>query len=228
MLRSLILLLCLLFLSVCGSEAQSFSRLRADFTVKVKETGGAQSLTMGHVCYDRSVKQIIYHVRFPEKETWISADTIMYRMVQGQVVSRTTVPSIAEFTVFHLALSSQLQSFGLDKTRYKPEKVTREGEQVITTWVPPEQARGKLGNIMISTRNRQLAGVIFFDPDEKILRKQFFEEFQLVSGISFPGKIIEINFINGIELYQVTMFKNIVIDERENDSDYYYPVGTLR
>jgi len=226
--RTLILFLCLLLFTGISSEAQSFSRVRADFIVKVKETGGAQSLTMGQVCYDRHFKQIIYHLNFPEKETWISADTVMYRLVQDKVVNRSTVPSIAEFTVFHLALSSQLQSFGLDKTLYKPEDITREGDQVITTWIPPAQARKKLGKIMVSTRNRQLAGVIFFDPDEKILRKQFFEEFQLVSGISFPGKIVEINYINGIEVYQVTTFKNIIIDERENDSDYSYPVGTLR
>lgn len=221
---SLILLLC----PALNTWAQSFNRVRADFTVKVKEVNGAQSLTMGQVCYDRNIRQVIYHLSFPGQETWISTDTVLYRLVKGKVMSRSTIPSVAEFTVFHLALSSQLQSFGLDKTLYKPEDVTREGELVITSWLPPAGMRKNFGKIMVSTQNRQLAGVVFFDPDEKILRKQFFEEFQLVSGISFPGKIVEINYINGIEVYQVTTFRNIVIDEKENDNDYYYPVSALR
>jgi len=106
--------------------------------------------------------------------------------------------------------------------------VTRESDQVITTWIPPASARKKFGKIMVATRENQLSGVIFFDPDGQILRKQFFEEFQLISGVSFPGRIVEINYVGGKELYQITTFRKIRIDERENDSDYAYPVSSLR
>jgi hypothetical protein len=60
------------------------------------------------------------------------------------------------------------------------------------------------------------------------MRKQFFEEYQVFSGLSFPGKIVEINTTNGIDSYQVTTYKNIVVDEMENDNKYYYNVGGLR
>jgi len=207
---------------------QGYNRIRAEISVKSKEPGGTQSLTMGEVCYDRNQKQIIYYLTFPEKETWVSADTSLYRIREGKVVSRTFTPAMAEFSVFHLALSSHLQNYGLNRTSYKADAVTREGDQVITTWVPPVVAKSPLGKIMISVRNKQLYGVVFFDPKEVILRKQFFEDYQVTSGLSFPGKIVQIDIVNGIESYQVTTFRNIQIDEPDSDSKYFFPVSSLR
>jgi hypothetical protein len=99
---------------------------------------------------------------------------------------------------------------------------------VITTWSPPEKAREKLGNILVSVKNKQLFGVVFQDPAGTVIRKQFFEDYKVTGGLAFPGKITEINITNGIESYQVTTYKNVVADELENDSKYYYNVGGLR
>jgi hypothetical protein len=220
----------ILILCFSNSEAlsQNYHRVSADFTVKIKSPSGGQSLSQGRVYYDRGLRQIIYNLTFPEPETWVSADTILYRIQNGKVISRTFSPSMADFSVFHLALSSHLQNFGLNFTKYEPKTVTREGDQVITTWMPPLHSSDKLGKILVSARNKQLFGVVFFDPKGVLIRKQFFEDYQIISGLSFPGKIVEINIFNGSETYQVTTFKNIVIDESENDNLYYYPVGSLR
>jgi hypothetical protein len=225
---SIIFIIAIVLLPSLPAGAQGYNRIRAEISVKSKEPGGTQSLTMGEVCYDRNQKQIIYYITFPEKETWISVDTSLYRIREGKLISRTFAPAMAEFSVFHLALSSHLQNYGLNHTNYKAENVTREGDQVITTWVPPVVAKSPLGKIMISARNKQLYGVVFFDPKETILRKQFFEDYLVISGLSFPGKIVQIDIVNGIESYQVTTFRNIKIDEPDNDSKYYFPVSTLR
>ncbi len=224
------ILIPILFLLVSANDAlsQKYSRVSADFSVKIKSPSGGQSLSQGRVYYDRGLRQIIYILTFPEPETWVSADTVLYRIRDGKVVSRNFSPSMADFSVFHLALSSHLQNFGLNLTKYEPKTVTREGDQVITTWLPPMHASDKLGKILVSARNKQLYGVIFFDPKGIVIRKQFFEDYQVISGLSFPGKIVEINIFSGSETYQVTTFKNIVIDESENDDKYYYPVGSLR
>jgi hypothetical protein len=99
---------------------------------------------------------------------------------------------------------------------------------MITTWSPPEKAKAQLGNILVSVKKKQLFGVIFQDPKGVVIRKQFFEDYLLINGLSFPGKIIEINITNGIESYQVTTYKNVVIDEMENDSKYFYNTSGLR
>lgn len=207
--------------------AQSYNRIHADFTVKTKTGSGGQSLTMGQVFYDRNNKQLIYYVSFPEKEIWVTADTMVYQIRDNKLINKTATFSMAEFTVFHLALNSHLQDFGLKNTRYEATDVKREGDMVITTWAPPQKASQKLGNILVSVKNKQLFGVVFQDPAGVIIRKQFFENYVLVNGLSFPGKIIEINITNGIESYQVTTYKNIAVDEMENDNQYFYNTSGL-
>jgi hypothetical protein len=219
------ILLCLFLVNVLSPKdgfSQSYNRIRADFSVKIKTASGGQSLTLGQVFYDRNFRQIIYYETFPEKETWITADTLVYQIKDEKLISKTSTFSMSEFTVFHLALNSHLQDFGLKNTSYQVSHVERDRDLVITTWTPPEKTRGKLGNILVSVKNKQLFGVVFMDTKGVIIRKQFFENYLLINGLSFPGKIVEINISNGLESYQVTTYKNIVVDEMENDSKYFY------
>ena len=211
-----------------STNGQANTRIHADFTVKISTASGGQSLTAGQVCYDRNIRQLIYYLNFPEKEIWLTADTVIYQIKDGRIGARTPTFSMAEFSVFHLALNSRLQDFGLRNTTYKIDKVEREKDMVITTWLPPEKARDKLGKILISVKNKQLFGVVFLDPVGNIVRKQFFEDYQVIHGMPFPGKIVEIMIEEGRESYQVTTFRNIVIDELENDSKYYINIGALR
>lgn len=226
--KSTLLLTLAILLFSLGGQSQQYNRIHADFSVKVKTASGGQSLTLGQVYYDRNIKQIIYYLTFPEREIWVTADTLVYQIRGDKLISKTATFSMAEFTVFHLALNSRLQDFGLRNTRYTVEGVTREKDMVITTWSPPEKAREKLGNILVSVKNKQLFGVVFQDPAGTVIRKQFFEDYKVTGGLAFPGKITEINITNGIESYQVTTYKNVVADELENDSKYYYNVGGLR
>ena len=225
--RSALLLGCFLTFFAIGSQGQQYNRIHTEFSVKVKNASGGQSLTMGQVFYDRNNKQLIYYVNFPEKVIWVTSDTLVYQIKDDKLISKTATFSMAEFTVFHLALNSHLQDFGLKNTRYIATEVQREGDLVITTWSPPEKARAQLGNILVSVKKKQLFGVIFQDPKGMVIRKQFFEDYLLIRGLSFPGKIIEININNGIESYQVTSYKNVVVDEMENDNKYYYNTSNL-
>jgi hypothetical protein len=223
-----ILLLFAVLLSGLDGRCQQYMRIHAEFSVKVKTATGGQSLTMGEVFYDRNIKQVIYYVTFPEKEIWVTSDTVVYQIRGGSLVGKTATFSIAEFTVFHLALNSRLQDFGLRNTRYTADEVSREGDLVITAWSPPVKAREQLGKILVSVKQKKLFGVVFQDPAGTVIRKQFFEDYQLAGGLAFPGRIVEINTTSGINSYQVTTYKNIAVDELENDSKYYYNVGGLR
>jgi|LSQX01.2.fsa_nt_gb hypothetical protein len=221
-------ILILLITCSLSTKGQTNTRLRADFTVKISIANGGQSLTSGQVFYDRNIRQLIYYLSFPEREIWLTADTVIYQIRNGQIINRTPSFSMAEFSVFHLALNSRLQDFGLRNTTYKIEDVKREKDMVITTWSPPKQAQEKLGNILISVKNKQLFGVVFTSPEGAIVRKQFFEDYQVINGMPFPGKIVEVIIEEGKESYQVTTFRNIVVDDIENDSKYYVNTGSLR
>ena len=225
---SIILVLLAFWIPLNVCSGQQYTRIHADFSVKVRTATGGQSLTMGQVFYDRNIKQIIYYLTFPDRETWVTADTVVYQIKDGKLISKTSSFSMAEFSVFHLALNSHLQDFGLKNTRYIARDVQREGNLVITSWSPPQKARESLGEILVSVKDKKLFGVVFQDPKGTIIRKQFFEDYKIIGGLAFPGKIIEINISNGIESYQVTTYKNVTVDEMENDNRYYYNTSGLR
>lgn len=208
--------------------AQQFFRIRADVSVKTKLSTGEQSLTMGKIYYDRNEKKIVYDLSFPEKSMLLTTDTVTYRIVDNQIIQRSFNPSMAEFSVFHLALSSHLPEFGLKRTQYEITEVVKEGEMVITTWTPPSKLADDLGNILISVMDKKLFGVVFFSPDGEVISKQFYENYVEQDGLAFPGRIIEISFSEEGENYQIMSFKNLVLDELENDDFYTFSVDRLR
>lgn len=207
--------------------AQQFFRIRADVSVKTKLSNGEQSLTMGKIYYDRNEKKIVYDLSFPEKSMLLTTDTVTYRIVDNQIIQRSFNPSMAEFSVFHLALSSHLPEFGLKRTQYAITEVVKEGEMVISTWTPPSKLADDLGNILISVIDKKLFGVVFFSPDGEVISKQFYENYVEQDGLAFPGRIIEISFSEEGENYQIMSFKNLVLDELENNDLYTFSVDRL-
>ena len=136
-------------------------------------------------------------------------------------------PSLVDFSIFHLALSSNLPNYGLSRTQYTIEEVIKEAEMVITTWLPPKGLSDELGKIMMSVMDKKLQGVVFFDPEGNVSRKQLFESYITKDGLVFPGKIIEISYTEEGENYQVMNFKNLVIDELESSDMYSYKLDNL-
>ncbi len=191
-------------------------------TIKSKNVDGEQAITIGKVYYDRNVRQVIYHISFPEPETWVTTDSLTYRIIKDSLVSKHISIGMAEFSVFHLALNSHLPNFGLKSSSYHIESVERDSSNVVTTWSPKENMKDKMGKILVSTRNKELFGVVFLDPSGSVLRKQFFEEYIYVSGLAFPGKIVEIGYEFGRESYQISNFRKLKVDELENNSNYRF------
>lgn len=222
--RLILVLISLFFLNLGESRlyGQQYFRIRADVSVKTKLNTGEQSLTVGKVFYDRNEKIIVYELTFPTKELIVTADTVTYRMKGKEIIQRSFNPSLAEFSVFHLALSSHLPDYGLKKTQFKIKDVSKEGEMVITNWTPPKKLEEELGRIVISVMDKKLFGVVFFDPEDNIIRKQLFEDYIDKKGLAFPGRIVEISYTPEGENYQVMSFKNLVIDELENNNMYSF------
>lgn len=201
--------------------SQGLYRIKGEFSYKSNENGRSQ-LVMGNFFYDINKKQIIYRNYFPEKETWITADTILFHIVNGQVKSTQKIPDFSEFSIFHLALTRNLRDFGIDENSFKLDKVEQDGNMVISTYLPEKQYRSFSGKIMISTQDGKLFGIVFFDLDDNIVKKQFFEDYITERGLPFPGKITEIFYKNSGEEYKVTTYKNIVYNATEPMDLYYF------
>ena len=217
-----IILLGLACINAINTQAQQYFRISGEMTIKSKNAAGEQAITMGKVFYDRNVRQIIYRISFPEPETWVTTDSLTYRIIGDSIVSKNISVGMAEFSVFHLALNSHLPNFGLKNSNYVIESVEQDGENVVTTWSPPVKMLDRMGKILVSTNDKKLFGVIFLSVEGEVLRKQFFEEYITIAGMAFPGKIVEIGYQFGRENYQVSNFRNLKLDDLENNSNYHY------
>lgn len=205
---------------------QQFFRMKADFTIKENLPDGTQVLTMGTVYFDKNVHKIVYDLKFPQKGVYIITDSATVEITPGKPAKRTKVYNLYDFSIYNLAFSSSLHNFGLSNNQvFKLTNVERVDSMVISTWSPAHKKIAEhTGDIKISTKNRQLFGLVFFNKDGKLLSKQFFENYTRYKGLAFPGQILQIVYKDGKEYYKITTYKNIVInDTRENDM-YDYPV----
>lgn len=179
-------------------------------------------LTMGRVYYDSKIRKLVYNISFPEKEVWVVKDSLIKTYKNGALVKQTTTISLVQSTLFHLALNGQLNDYGLSKSAYKITKVEKDADLVITTYSPPANLPA-LGEIVISTKNKSLYGVVFFDKEKKIISKQIIKSYANVSGLKFPTEIIQVYYKNNKEYYQVITFKNIKVNNLQNENFYNYP-----
>lgn len=206
------------------TSAQNYYRICGDFSIKSKSEDKAQ-LVMGRFYYDINEKKIIHNNTFPEKAKWVTADTSIYKIVDNAIVSRQTIPDFTPFSIYNIVLTNKLDNFGLDGSYYKLDKVEHEGDMVISTWVPQKSLRKVAGDILISSKNNNIYGVVFRNIDGKLLKKQFFEEYAIYNGLAFPGRIVEITYVDGKEIYQITTYKNILVnDHGEEDMYHFNPV----
>ena len=165
------------------SNAQKFYRIKSDFSIKAKAADGRSQLTVGTVYYDRNAKKLVYCNTFPKREDWVSIDTLVFQVVNNKVLSKYKSPPLGEFSIFNLALTSQINNYGLSNSMFKIEKVEKESGMVITTWIPPKKFATIFGKVLISNKNNRLNGIVFLDKDGKVIKKQFFDNWGNFDGL---------------------------------------------
>lgn len=222
MLKSFYVLLTI-FLSLHSScFSQDYLRIKADFTVKISNNNGEKNLTKGTVFYDKNIKELIYNISFPRAEKWLSKDTSLYKYREGSLVQRTTIPSINEFTVFHLALNSGLNDYGLKGSNFSIGKVEEKGDLTLSYWKIPKQLNITIDHVVIAKKDNRLESVIMVGDNQEIMSKQFFRNYIKIDAFEFPGQIIQVMYdSDGKENYQVTEFTNIKVNDMTNDRLYH-------
>ncbi len=203
---------------------QQYFRLSADYTVKKKNQDSTFQLSKGRVYYDAVTGKLTYAGKFPERETYVMQDTNMYHFAGGKFTGRTLSMMLPKMTVFALVLEQNINNYGLENSNYELTKVEEDQGLTISTWMPPESYRKKLGKIMIAVKDGFLHGIVFFTADDKVMSKQFYEDYYNIDGLDFPTKITQFYYTGDKEFFQVTTYKNIVVDEKGNDNLYDYPV----
>lgn len=206
-------------------SGQSFYRIESDISIKTKTQGGQGNLTLGKVYYDRTIRKMVYNISFPEKEIWVVKDSLSLVFREGELFQKSIINPFIETTVFHKCLEGKLNDFGLKGSAYQIDKVEKDGNMVITTWKPPANVASKLGQIITSTVNNSLYGVVIKNPLDEILSKQIYKNYSVVSGLKVPSEIIQVMYKDNTEVYQVITLTNIVVNNIKNENMYNYSSG---
>jgi hypothetical protein len=202
---------------------QHFFRIEGDFSIKEKSDLNAQ-LTIGHFYYDVNLKKIVYNVSFPEKQTLIQYDTNFYQMKGNVLLKRSKSMDISQFSIYHLCLNNALTNYGLDGSFYSIDKVEYEEDMIITTWVPGKKYKKIFGRVITSVKDKKLFGIVFYNADDVIIGKQFFEDYMEIEGLAFPGKMVKITYLGDTKSYQITTYENIKLNNTSETYFYNYPL----
>ncbi len=225
--HKVLLFIILTSFSLFHLQAQKFYRIKGEYSIKAKTAEGKSQLTIGKFFYDKNIKKLTYQNSFPQKETWVSADTLVYRIVNDKLMAKYSSPPVGIFSIFHLALTNQINNYGLKNSPFTIQKVEKQNDLVITTWLPPKYLLKIFKKVLISNKNNHLFGLVFIDSKDKIIRKQFFDQYRNFQGLEFPMEIVDITYTLDKENYQVTTYKNIIIDDVTEDYLYNYAIPKL-
>lgn len=222
--KKVLFILILLKLLPCIVAGQQFFRIKADFSIKEKLSNGKSSLILGTVYYDRGTKKIVYDITFPRKEKWIIQDNFIYFIVNNKVTKKQETLITVQQSIFNIALEGKLADYGLKNTFYSISKVEKEGNMIISTWVPDVRNKKYFGKVVMSHINKKLNGIAFYTPKEEIASKQFFKNYINIAGCEFPSEVAQTIYSQVGKSLQLTTYKNISINAFTQSEMYNYPV----
>jgi hypothetical protein len=214
-----IFILCTIWLAGNG---QNFYRFKAEITIKVKTPENIIQFTKGNVCYDKNIKKLLYNISFPEKEKFVSADTLLYKYKNNQLVSVHGNPLKPEFSIFHFILSNNLSDFGLRNSSFRISNVEKSDSFIVTKWIPPSNPDFPLGEILISTKNKRLHSVLIHSKEGKLISRQIFKKYTFVNGLEVPFEILTVSYMTDKKSYQIFEFDKVQINEQGHDADYTF------
>lgn len=201
--------------------AQQTYRIKTEYSIKYKDIRGNEILQMGSIFYDMNNKIVVMKNGFPVREILAHKDTTIYQIRNNKLLEKHQAYSNTSLTIFHLALSGKLNNFGLDDTGYHLVNVKSDKGLILTTWSPPDKFKDVLGKILVSTKNKQLFGIVFLDKNENIVAKHFYRNYRHLNGFTFPSEVLRITYEDGKESYKLTKYKNIRINETSKNEEYY-------
>ncbi len=84
-----------------------------------------------------------------------------------------------------------------------------------------------LGPVSLAQEQKRLTAAAFYDKDQKLVSKFYFQDYSIQNGLAVPGKIYQIFYRPEGEFVRIMTLKNILINQTDEDSTYDFvpPVG---
>ncbi len=232
MIKKIVLFWVLLLTCNYVAQAQEYYRFRADFSIKEKFVGDEKGqLITGTVYYDKNSRKVCHDIRFPAREKWLNLDTTMYKIVADTVASKRTTLPFGEFSVYNMILSQQLNDFGLSSGGYDLASVEEGANgQTTSTWTPKKELNEILGKVVLMQEQKRVTGVAIYATTGEIQGKFYFTDYQMVEDLPVPGKIYQVFYPkeSGKEFNRIITYKNIVINQQEQDEVYDFKLPDFK
>jgi len=205
-------------------NAQQFHRIKSDYSIKYKDAQGNQVLQMGVVFYDVNAKKIVMKNGFPVREILVQKDTVIYQIRNEQIINSVKSYALVDLSIYHLALTGELNNYGLKKSGFTLDTMKNDKGLVLSTWLPPKNVNNVLGRILVSTKDKQLFGIVFLDPNDKIIAKHLFRDYTNINGFDFPTEVLVITYVNDKEVFNLTKYSKIALNGTDNEAYYDYKI----
>lgn len=215
-------------LNIFTLYGQENFRLSTEFSIKEVNQDETKKLTVGKLYYDINFGKLVLDISFPEKETLVMEDSVIYRIVDGEIIDNSVVfEGFVNSTIYHLLLTNKLANFGLKESKYYQETdIEKVDNGIVTHWSPVDVLKGKTGKIVTLNENKRLKAIIFYDKDGQVLSKQNFKNYEYISGLIFPTEVIQQYYKKTEDgVYETTKlynYKNIIINEAFDKDNYDY------
>ena len=199
-------------------------RVKADFSI-IQSDDSDKMIQSGTLYYDLNNNLLVYNMFFPEKIDWIIHDTSFYTVVDEKIISVFTVPEINKENIIHLAITSNLNDFGLSKIDlYDIVSVDSGEDEMIITKYKPNVKKEELdfSEILISNKKNLLYGVVFLSNEKEVLKKIIIEDYTKIDGVNLPSRILEINSSDSKDKYKLTKFTNFILNENKDENEKFY------
>ncbi len=223
--KRLKLLLYFIIFSEIICSGQSSFRFKADITMKEKMSDSSYQYNKGTVLFDRNFKKIVYKMTFPQKELFVSFDTLLYRYVDTKLISVSGNPLKPEYSIYYFMLNNDISDFGLKKSSFRAANVEKVDDLILTKWVLPPGSNSFLGNILITTKNKRLNTVLIYSSKGIVMNRQIYKNYETIGGVDIPTEILSVTYAGANKRYQIIDFKNVVINEPGNDAEYNYNIS---
>lgn len=205
------------------SLGQYYFRMSAEFSIKEKFIDGTSSLSVGKMYYDANFKKLVFDLSFPKKQMLVFVDSSMLIIENNKIIDTQKFSAFQEFSIYHLALTGKLIDFGMKNSMYSIQNVEKEGDMVITTWLPEERLKKVLGEIVMSMKDKTLYGIAFYNAEGVLAGKQILRNYQKVGAFSFPGEVIQMSYLkDGSEAIKLYNYSNVTVNETGKDHIYNY------
>jgi len=140
---------------------------------------------------------------------------------QKQAIAGT---GMVNFAVYKLLLEGNLSYFGIQDMPYHMTNTTREDTLVISTWMANKDVETTMVKFQIAQYNKKLYSLVAFNESDKIIFKQFYENYINVSGLAVPTEIISFYYMEEGESVNWLKLTNIKVNNFDHNENYTHTI----